>query len=84
MRGQRLVTLSVECFQGESPNGIDVYFEPEGADHRLTPGDEFRIECYPPDGETIEIAHHPDGISVYIGDAWGIRAFRRDGTELKL
>jgi hypothetical protein len=83
-RGKNLVRLNVGCFADEAPNGIDVYFEPEGAEHHLMPGDEFRVECYPPDGEAVEIGHHPDGISLYIGDAWGIRAFRRDGTELKL
>jgi hypothetical protein len=72
----------MEGFRDESPNGNDVYFDPEGADHRLMPDDEFRVECYPPDGETIEIAHHPDGMSLYIGAAWTIRAFRRDGGEL--
>jgi hypothetical protein len=51
VRGQSLVTLIVECFKDESPDGIDVYFEPEGADHRLMPRDAFRVECYPPDGE---------------------------------
>jgi hypothetical protein len=84
VRGRNLVTLNVVCFEDESPDGIDVYFEPEGADHRLMPGDAFRIECYPPDGEAVEIGHHPDGISLHIGAELGGRAFRRDGTELKL
>ena len=84
MAGEHLVTLTVGCFADESPDGIRVYFEPEGADHRLMPGETFRVECYPPDGEAIEIRHHPDGISLWIGDAWGVRAFRRDGTELQL
>jgi len=84
VRGQNLMTLNVACSGEEAPNGIDVYFEREGAEHSLMPGDEFRVECYPPEGEVIEIGHHPDGISLHTGDAWGVRTFRRDGTELKL
>jgi hypothetical protein len=84
MSDEKPVTLLVHCFEDESPEGIRVYFEPEGADHRLLPGDSFRVECYPPAGETIEVGHHPDGLSLWIGDAWRVRAFRRDGTELQL
>jgi hypothetical protein len=84
MQGEHRVTLNVECDGEESPDGIDVHFEPEGAEHRLMPGDSFRVECSPPAGETIEIGHFPGGLSLWVGDEWGVRAFRRDGTELKL
>jgi hypothetical protein len=84
LRGDNLVTLIVECFADEAPDGITVYFEPEGADHRLMPGDSLRVEAYPPDGERIEVAHHPDGLSLHVGHEWGVRAFRRDGTQLRL
>ncbi len=84
MRGENLVRLNIECFADEAPDGVSVYFEPEGAEHRLMPGDGFRVECYPPEGETIEVAHHPHGLSLHIGSAWGVRAFHRDGTELQL
>jgi hypothetical protein len=61
-----------------------VYFEPEGADHQLAPGEEIRIEAVLPVGYEIEIWHDADSITLHAESTWGLRAWRKNGLELKL
>lgn len=61
-----------------------MYFEPEGAAHQLAPGEEIRIEATLPLGYEIEIWHEADAITLHAESRWGLRAWRKDGQELKL
>jgi hypothetical protein len=58
-----------------------LYFEPLGTDHELAPGEQIRVESYVPSGYEIEVWHTADSITIYSDS---VRAWRKDGRELKL
>jgi hypothetical protein len=78
---QRTILL-VEC--ATDATGCVVYFEPEGAEHALGPGESFRVEAIHPVGYVIEVMYGTGSVTLWAPQTWGTRAFKSDGTELTL
>ncbi|MGH3070912.1 MAG: hypothetical protein ACRDNB_01420 [Gaiellaceae bacterium] len=78
---QRTV-LVIEC--ADDLQECVVHFEPEGAEYTLRRGDSFRVEAVLPPGYEIEIAYGPGRVSLWAEQTWGTRAFRKDGSELRI
>jgi hypothetical protein len=72
--------------QAESGASRDctVYFEPDGANHKLAPGETIRVEAVLPLGFEIEIAHSSESITLYAESTFGLRAWRANDDELEL
>jgi len=82
-RRDDLVTtvIILECFDAEE---CVVNFEPEGAEHTLSRGDQFRVEAVLPADYPIEVAYYPGGISIVAEQTWGTRVLNKAGEQLKL
>lgn len=73
--------FKVSCLRSD---GITVFFEPDGSNHALPPGDAIRVEVVAPVGFEFEIWHKPESISIYAESEHGLRAWRESGEELDL
>jgi hypothetical protein len=77
--GIKTVFLTLTCLDAPA---VQVYFEPEGAEHELVRGDWLRVETSgPADGEP-EISYLPDGLIVGAWAGAKTRVRNRAGDEL--
>jgi hypothetical protein len=81
---QLQTTVLIVSADHKTPAITRIFFEPDGAEHQLRPGEEVRIEAVLPVGSEIEIWHSANSISVHAESTHGLRAWRKDGQELRL
>jgi hypothetical protein len=73
--------LTLTCLADEA---CAVYFEPESAEHMLAPDDPFAVEFRAYTPGSAEVSWSQGGISVAGWDGATVRAWNREGLELRL
>ena len=84
MRGRKRpkrLTILVSCLDEDQ---VTIQLEPLGSEHELRSGDHFRVEVEGDWGESIEVSHFPDRISVWINTSADVRVTNSAGKELPL
>lgn len=74
----RKITLLLQCFDADS---CVVAFEPWGSVATLRADDAFRVEVVGPTDLVVEIAHRPDGLSVWAED---VTAWDKKGDPIRI
>jgi len=76
---EKRVVLTLTCIDAAA---VLVSFEPEGAQHRLSAGDSFKVEIVGPGDGEPEVSYHPAGLII---GAWAgavTRVWNKAGDEL--
>ena len=63
---------------------LTVHFEPAGGSRELAQGETFRIDVSGPRGETIEIMHQPDSVTVWPSPALVVSVFDHAGNVMPI
>jgi hypothetical protein len=82
-RHRHITVVQLQC--AEDAPGFTTFFEPEGGDRFIAPGDHLTIRFDTAEEQEIDIAMHPDGLVFWRpigGDVMVSIVDRRTGEEI--